>query len=54
MVKPLVIPNPSPNFDSRKGTRIDVIVLHHTASNNGRADMVWLRSQDSQVSLPAA
>ncbi|HEY0097188.1 MAG TPA: N-acetylmuramoyl-L-alanine amidase [Archangium sp.] len=50
MHKPLVIPNPSPNFDSRNGTRIDVIVLHHTASNSGRADLAWLRSQESRVS----
>ncbi len=50
MNKPLVTDKPSPNFNSRKGTRIDVIVLHHTGSNNGRADLTWLRSKESAVS----
>ncbi|HYO51280.1 N-acetylmuramoyl-L-alanine amidase [Archangium sp.] len=50
MSKPLVIDKPSPHFDSRKGTRIDVVVLHHTGSNNGRADLAWLRGQESGVS----
>jgi N-acetylmuramoyl-L-alanine amidase len=50
MTKPLVIDKPSPHFDSRKGTRIDVIVLHHTGSNNGRADLAWLCGPESRVS----
>jgi len=50
MIKPPVIDRPSPNFNSRRGTRIDVIVLHHTGSNNGRADLAWLRDKNSEVS----
>lgn len=50
MNRPEVIDNPSPNFNSRQGTRIDVIVLHHTGSNNGRADLAWLRNPESEVS----
>jgi N-acetylmuramoyl-L-alanine amidase len=50
MNRPPVIDNPSPNFNSRQGTRIDVIVLHHTGSNNGRADLAWLCNPDSEVS----
>lgn len=50
MNRPSVIDNPSPNFNSRHGTRIDVIVLHHTGSNNGRADLAWLCNPESEVS----
>ena len=50
MMRPPVIDNPSSNFNSRQGTRIDVIVLHHTGSNNGRADLAWLRNSESSVS----
>jgi N-acetylmuramoyl-L-alanine amidase len=50
MMRPQVSDNPSPNFNSRQGTPIDVIVLHHTGSNNGRADLAWLRNAESGVS----
>lgn len=48
--KPAVISAPSPNCDSRDGADIDTIVLHHTGSNKGSADVAWLRNPDSQVS----
>ncbi|MCP3135745.1 peptidoglycan recognition protein family protein [Pyxidicoccus xibeiensis] len=48
--KPPVISAPSPNQDSRGGTDIDTIVLHHTASNDGKADMAWMRNPKSKVS----
>lgn len=48
--KPPVIQAPSPNFNSRNGTDIDAIVLHHTASNNGAGDIAWMRNPKSQVS----
>lgn len=48
--KPPVISAPSPNSDSRNGTDIDTIVLHHTASNDGKADLSWMRNPDSKVS----
>jgi N-acetylmuramoyl-L-alanine amidase len=49
-VKPPVKSLPSPNHSSRNGTDIDTIVLHHTASNNGKGDISWLRNPDSKVS----
>lgn len=48
--KPPVVQAPSPNYNSRNGADIDTIVLHHTASNNGAADIAWLRNPKSQVS----
>ncbi|NVJ22431.1 N-acetylmuramoyl-L-alanine amidase [Myxococcus sp. AM011] len=48
--KPPVISAPSPNSDSRNGADIDTIVLHHTASNDGKADLSWMRNPDSKVS----
>ncbi|MFP2928399.1 N-acetylmuramoyl-L-alanine amidase [Pyxidicoccus sp. 3LG] len=48
--KPAVVSAPSPNQDSRKGTDIDTIVLHHTASNDGKADMAWMKNPQSKVS----
>ncbi|RJS23142.1 N-acetylmuramoyl-L-alanine amidase [Corallococcus sp. H22C18031201] len=48
--KPAVISAPSPNYDERNGTAIDAIILHHTASNDGKADLSWLRNPQSKVS----
>ncbi len=48
--KPPVVSAPSPNFNSRNGMDIDTIVLHHTASNNGKGDLAWMRNSRSQVS----
>ncbi|WP_375759589.1 N-acetylmuramoyl-L-alanine amidase [Corallococcus exercitus] len=48
--KPAVISAPSPNSDSRNGADIDAIVLHHTGTNKGSADMAWMRNPDSKVS----
>ncbi|RKH46477.1 peptidoglycan recognition protein family protein [Corallococcus sicarius] len=48
--KPPVISAPSPNADSRNGTDIDAIVLHHTGTNNGKGDLAWMRNPDSKVS----
>ncbi len=48
--KPAVISAPSPNQNSRGGTKIDTIVMHHTASNNGSADLSWMRNPQSKVS----
>ncbi len=49
-VKPPVKSAPSPNFNSRGGTKIDTVVLHHTASNNGAGDLSWMRNSRSGVS----
>ncbi|AKQ69075.1 Negative regulator of beta-lactamase expression [Myxococcus hansupus] len=48
--KPTVISAPSPNQNSRGGTKIDTIVMHHTASNNGAGDLSWMRNPQSKVS----
>lgn len=48
--KPPVINAPSPNFNERGGKDIDTIVLHHTASNNGAADLAHMRNPKSEVS----
>ncbi|WP_426757063.1 peptidoglycan recognition protein family protein [Myxococcus sp. Y35] len=48
--KPAVINAPSPNYNSRGGTDIDTIVLHHTATNNGAGDLAWMRNPQSKVS----
>jgi N-acetylmuramoyl-L-alanine amidase len=48
--KPPVIAAPSPNFNERGGKDIDTIVLHHTASNNGAADLAHMRNPKSEVS----
>jgi N-acetylmuramoyl-L-alanine amidase len=48
--KPEVINAPSPNSDSRNGTDIDTIVLHHTATNNGAGDLAHMRTPGSKVS----
>jgi len=48
--KPAVTNAPSPNFDDRKGADIDTIVLHHTASNNGAADLAHMRNPKAEVS----
>jgi N-acetylmuramoyl-L-alanine amidase len=48
--KPPVIAAPSPNFNDRGGKDIDTIVLHHTASNNGQADLAHMRNPKSEVS----
>ena len=48
--KPAVIDAPSPNYNSRYGTPIDAIVLHHTGSNSGSGAVSWLRNPASEVS----
>jgi N-acetylmuramoyl-L-alanine amidase len=48
--KPPVTQAPSPNFNERGGMDIDTIVLHHTASNNGKADLAHMRNPASEVS----
>ncbi|WP_224247968.1 peptidoglycan recognition protein family protein [Hyalangium gracile] len=48
--KPPVIKAPSPNFNERNGMDIDTIVLHHTASNNGAADLAHMRNPKAEVS----
>lgn len=48
--KPNVTWAASPNHDDRKGQDIDAIVLHHTASNDGRADLNTMRNPRSGVS----
>jgi N-acetyl-anhydromuramyl-L-alanine amidase AmpD/LysM repeat protein len=50
IVKPPVVSKPSPNFSSRNGTKIDAIILHHTASNNVAADLRTLTSASAKVS----
>jgi N-acetylmuramoyl-L-alanine amidase len=41
--KPPVVSRSSPNFESRRGVDIDVIVLHHTGSNSVTVDLATLR-----------
>jgi len=41
--KPKVVSRPSPNHEPRRGTDIDVILLHHTASNRASVDLATLR-----------
>jgi N-acetylmuramoyl-L-alanine amidase len=41
--KPPVVSRPSPNFESRGGVDIDVIVLHHTGTNRPTVDLATLR-----------
>jgi len=48
--KPPVISAPSPNFNERGGKDIDTIVMHHTASNNGAADLAHMRNPKAEVS----
>ncbi len=48
--RPQAITLRSPNASSRNGRKIDSIVLHHTASNNGTQDIRWMRTPRSQVS----
>ncbi|WP_224370495.1 peptidoglycan recognition protein family protein [Hyalangium versicolor] len=48
--KPPVVSAPSPNFDDRKGMDIDTIVIHHTASNNGAADLAHMKDPKAEVS----
>ena len=48
--KPPVTRAPSPNQNSRGGTDIDSIVLHHTASNSTAGDLRTLRSPAAEVS----
>lgn len=50
LVKPAVVSKPSPNFGSRKGTAIDAIIVHHTASNSVESDLKTLTSAAAQVS----
>jgi N-acetylmuramoyl-L-alanine amidase len=50
VAKPRVIWTPSPNFNSREGTDIDCIVLHHTASDDGLKDLRILQSPSKSVS----
>ena len=47
----VIIDHPSPNHSPRKrGVRVDTIVLHHTASNNNVAPVVWMLNPKSGVS----
>jgi N-acetylmuramoyl-L-alanine amidase len=48
--KPKVSWKPSPNFSPRGVVSIDTIILHHTASNSGAADLAHLRDPNSKVS----
>jgi len=41
--KPAVVSRPSPNHEPRRGTDIDVILLHHTGSNRATVDLATLR-----------
>ncbi|PTL76802.1 N-acetylmuramoyl-L-alanine amidase [Vitiosangium sp. GDMCC 1.1324] len=41
--KPPVVSRASPNFESRQGVDIDVIVLHHTGTNRVAVDLATLR-----------
>lgn len=41
---------PSPHFSSRKGAKINRIVLHYTTSRNAEGSMAWWQDPRSQVS----
>jgi N-acetylmuramoyl-L-alanine amidase len=49
-MKPPVIWHPSPNFNSRKGAKIDCIVVHHTGSANAQGSLEWMSVPISGVS----
>jgi N-acetylmuramoyl-L-alanine amidase len=42
--------HPSPNHGSRRGTKVDIIVLHHTGSSSGAGDLKHLSTKLSGVS----
>lgn len=41
---------PSPHFSSRRGARIDRIVLHYTTSRNAMGSLTWWAMEKSKVS----
>ncbi len=41
---------PSPNFDSRKGAPVDILLLHYTGMKDEDAAVAWLADPRSQVS----
>lgn len=46
-----LIDHPSPNHSPRRqGVRVDTVLLHHTASNNNVAPVVWMLNPKSSVS----
>ncbi|WP_224249610.1 N-acetylmuramoyl-L-alanine amidase [Hyalangium gracile] len=48
--KPAVVSKPSANYGSRGSTKIDAIIMHHTASNNAAQDLVQLTKKGTGVS----
>ncbi len=45
-----ILPNPSPNFDSRDGTPVSLLVLHYTGMENGSAAIERLCDPAAKVS----
>jgi N-acetylmuramoyl-L-alanine amidase len=45
-----IIERPSPNHNSRNGTKIDCIVIHDTESRTAEAALSWFESPESKVS----
>lgn len=41
---------PSPNFDSRKGAPVDILLLHYTGMKDDEAAVAWLADPRSKVS----
>ncbi|WNG49198.1 hypothetical protein F0U60_37590 [Archangium minus] len=47
MDTPVVIDNPSPNHSARLGTKVDVVLLHHTGPGTDEGVLSWLCSPRS-------
>jgi N-acetylmuramoyl-L-alanine amidase len=47
---PVVTSYESPNHNSRNGTPIDAIVIHHTGSDNCSGTLSWLKNPSAQAS----
>jgi len=47
---PVVTSHQSPNYNSRNGTPIDAVIIHHTASDNCSGTLSWFKNPSSQVS----
>lgn len=41
---------PTPNYSSRRGTKVTAVILHHTGPGGSKAALSWLTSKESGVS----
>jgi len=47
---PVVTSHQSPNYNSRNGTPIDAVIIHHTASDNCSGTLSWFKNPDAKAS----